>query len=159
MSDLEFSGDLRGLPEIAAREFYIHQVVSKSPASVLFDEFTQRQKEEERRREGITGVEFRFAGVVYFMAQTAAAGVIGNLSYKAMGALVRTVRKPKEEFSPSGITFEVVVSRKTYDALRKKRHRGKRANRSSSAVKTELTKTYSLMVTMRDAVGRPRKRR
>jgi hypothetical protein len=159
MTERELPPDLRAPPEAFAREKYIHRLVTKRPASVFFREFERRQKEKElRQHKGIAAVEFRFVDAVYFIAQAAAAGVIGNLSYHAIASLVRAIRKPNRELGGRAVRFELVVSRKTYERLRSKKHPGERARTSLSVLKNELKTTYRLMVTRRDSVPRPMNR-
>lgn len=103
-------------------------------------------------------VEFRFVNAVYFVARAAAAGVIGNLTYHAIASLVRAIRKPNREIGGAGVKLELVVSRKTYDRIRSEKHGGKRARMVSSVLKSELRRTYTLMVTRKDPVSRPKNR-
>lgn len=159
MTEPDFPPDLHGLPEPAAREIYIHRLIRKRPASIFFGEFERLQKEKElQQQEGITAVEFRFVDAIYFIAQAAAAGVIGNLSYHAIASLVRAIRKPNREIGGYEIKFERVVSRKTYERLRRKKHEGKRARTASFVMKNELKTAYVLMVTRKDSSSRPKKK-
>ena len=158
MNDPKFPTDLSGLPEIAAREIYIHQLVRKHPASVFFREFERRKKQEEvQDREEAADVAFRFVDVIYFIAQAAAAGVIGNFTYDRIASLVRAIRKPTRELGGSGVKFELVVSRKTCERLRSKKHAGKRATKGSSVLENELKETYTLMVNPKESLS-PRKK-
>jgi len=132
----------KNLPEVVARELYIHEVISKGLARVFFSEYY----EEERLRTRGGKVHFRFADVVYYFAQAAAMGVIGNLAYDTLKAIVRAVRNPKQEIPTGDIRFEVVVSRKTYNRLRLKRHPGKRAFTTQTEIEDGLRTQYKLMV-------------
>jgi hypothetical protein len=53
MTELEFSKDLEGLRELWACDIYIHEVVSKPPASIFFDEITRREQEEYDRSKSL----------------------------------------------------------------------------------------------------------
>ena len=146
------------LPEIVAREFYIHRAVGRGLAGVFFHEH------EEKRGAAAGGhIAFRFADVVYFFAVAAANGVIGNLTYNALAALAQAVRKPKEELTGANVKFEAVVSRNTYNRLKRQKNGGNTAAKELSTAEKKLTKEYSLMVTLksslRDDARIPKKRR
>ncbi len=129
------------LSELMSHEIYIHRAVGEGLARIFFTEFEQREKEAAGGN-----VEFRFVDAVYFFTVAAASGVLGNLAYDALKAIVRTVRRPKQEIG--SLKFEVVISRRTYNRLRRARHAGTKALRKSAAVEKKLETEYKLMVTL-----------
>jgi hypothetical protein len=129
-----------------AHELYIHRAVEKGLARVFFREYEQSQSQKVAAGRRVA-VAFRFADVVYFFAVAAASGVVGNLAYDALATVVRAIRKPKQEF-PSGVTFEVVISRRTYNRLHRQKHPGtKGISRAISQIEKALEVEYRLMVT------------
>lgn len=159
-STAEFPPDLRQFPEIAARELYIHRVVGRGAASIFFREYEWKRKEAFlQRHEGAATVAFRFPDVIYFIAAAAAQGVIGNLTYRAVASVVRAIRRPGHELGGGrSAKFEFIISKKTYERLRKERHSGERAKKPSSVFTRKVTRTYSLMVTRTDKPLCPRKK-
>lgn len=147
-SEAKFPPDLRNLPELWARELYIHRVVGRAPASAFFREFERKRQALEKQRTG-RDVAFRFADVVYFIAQAAAMGIIGNIAYDALARMTRQLINSKPQpILGRRIKFEVVVSRTTYNCLRKQKHSGRRARDASLPFTHKLKKAYSLMVTL-----------
>jgi hypothetical protein len=122
--------DLRDLPEAAAHEIYIYRAVSRGPARVFYQEFEDRA----RKSEGTEHVEFRFVDVVMYFAHIAGEGILGHLAYDAVRRAVNAIRKPKKELGSSSVSFEAVISKKTYRKLQKERHPDKRAARRTSPV-------------------------
>src|ERR1700730_16678693 len=123
----DFPRDLRDLPESAAREVYIHRAVGRGLAHVFF-------KEHEAIQGAAHGseVSFRFVDIVYFFAVAAAQGIVGNLTYAALMAAIRAVREPGQEIGSGGLRFEAVVSRRTYNRVRRQTHGSAKASRASS---------------------------
>jgi hypothetical protein len=142
-----FPKDLRVYPETFARELYVYRVVGRGIPHVFYKEFEDR----ERAKEEVHGgeVEFRFHDLIMFFAAAAASGVIGNLTYDAIRKAIEGIRKPQREVASKGIRFESVVSRKTYNRLRRERNPRTRAHRSSSLELEEKVDTeYRLMVSL-----------
>lgn len=138
--------DLRDLPETAARELYIYRAVSRGPARVFYQEVEDRA----RTREGTEDVAFRFADVVMYFAHVAGEGILGHLAYDAVRRAVNAIRHPKKELGSSSLSFEAVISRKTYRKLLKERHPDKRTARHVSPAFEEKAETqYRLMVTLK----------
>ena len=130
----------KDFPTEWAREGYIYQAVGRKPASIFYREF------EDRRKAG-REVEFRFHDVVMFFAQAAAAGIIGNFSYAAILQAIKAIRKPKQEIGGKDIRFGTVVSRKTYNRVRRERHVKKRGRTvSTSELEERIETEYRLMV-------------
>ncbi len=92
-----------------------------------------------------------FADVLYFFAVAAAQGVAGNLAYGALCRLVRAIRKPKQEIGSRELRFETVVSRKTYNRLRREEHPLAKACREPASITSKLETKYKLMVTLRSS--------
>ncbi len=67
----------------------------------------------------------------------------------ALLAAVRAVRKPKQEIVPGGVTFEAVVSRKTYNRFRREKHPPTRAFHAPAIIEGELETKYKLMVALK----------
>jgi hypothetical protein len=127
-----------------AGESYIYEVVGRGLPRVFYKEFEDREK---RGRE----VEFRFVDVVMFIAAAAASGAIGNFTYAAIVKAFKAIRKPRQEIGGNRIQFEVVVSRKTYNSIRRIKHPAKRARRvPTSELEQELETQYRLMVRLVD---------
>jgi len=83
-------------------------------------------------------------GTVRFLCEAAAAGVVGNLTYDALAEVLRKIRKPRQE-DIRGIRFEVVVTRKYYNRVRRlkqPKQRGK--SEASTELKEELKAEYGL---------------
>jgi hypothetical protein len=134
----------RDLPEAVRREVHIHRSAGIGLARVFFREYKQSPA-------GSSRVAFRFVDVVHFFALAAASGVVGNLAYGSLATAVRAVRKPKREIISGGVRFEAVVSRKTYNRLRRQRHPRATASRASSIIEDKLGTRYELMVTLKRA--------
>ena len=138
--------------EALAHEIYIHDLISTPPARTFFGEFETAYRKQEGAGESEVG--YRFLDVVYFFAAAAAAGVTGNLAYDSLRALVRRVRRLKQEIGT--VSFEAVVSRSTYDRVRRREHPGKAPSRSADErITHSVRKRYSLVVTLK-RTGRDR---
>ena len=147
---LAFPRNLRQYPEAAAREMYIYRVVGRAPARTFYKEF------EDRKRAG-RDVAFRFHDLVMFFAQCAAQGVIGNFAFAAILRAIKAIRKPKQEVGSKGVRFEAVVSRKTYNRVRREKNSAKRARQAPTHELEERLETeYRLMVRLVDEKGRPK---
>jgi hypothetical protein len=110
--------DLQKYPDLLAREVYSYRVVSRGPARI----FHQEYEDHLRAKLGNKKVAFSLHDIILFLAATAGSGVIQNLSYDALKALVSRIRKPKREFTGGKAKFELVVSRRSYNRLRKEKH-------------------------------------
>lgn len=127
-------------PNEWAREAYIYHVVGRGLPHVFYKEFADRQK---AGRE----VAFRFHDVVMFFAAAAASGVIGNFTYAAILRAIKAIRKAKQEIGGEDIKFDAVVSRKTYNRVRREKHPGKRGRQATTSELEEKVETeYRLMV-------------
>jgi len=145
---LDFPKNLRQYPEIWARETYIYRVVGRGLPRVFYKEY------EDSLRAG-RKVKFHLPNVVMFFARAAAEGVIGGFAYAAIVRAIKAVRKPKREVGGKGIRFEAVVSRKTYNRVRRKEFSGKRARQvSTSELGEKLETEYRLMVSLVDEKGK-----
>jgi len=142
MLKLDFPKSLRQYPEGSARETYIYRVVRRGLPRVFYKEY-------EHSREAGRQVKFRFADLVMYFAQAAAQGVIGNLAYYAIAKAIKALRKPKQEAMGKGLRFEAVISRRTYNRLRREQHPHTGARRiSTSEVDERLETEYRLMVSL-----------
>jgi hypothetical protein len=127
-------------PNEWAREAYIYHVVGRGLPHVFYKEFEDRKK---AGRE----VAFRFHDIVMFFAAAAASGVIGNFTYAAILRAIKAIRKPKQEIGGADIRFDAVVSRKTYNRVRREKHSGKRGRQVSTfELEEKLQTEYRLMV-------------
>jgi|SRR6266436_927544 len=136
--------DLTSSPlELLLREVYVHRAAGKS----LAREFI-REHEQIRQAANGGNVESRLQDEVYFFAVAAATGVEGNLTYNALAALMRAIHRPKHEIAGGGVKFGAVVSRQTYDRLRRQRYPGAMASRNISGIEKKLEMEYKLMVTL-----------
>jgi hypothetical protein len=141
---LEFPKSLRQYPEVLAREFYIYRVVGRGIPRTFYKEY------EDRRKAG-RQIAFRFHDIVMFFAAAAASGVIGNFAYAAIVRAINAVRKPNMEAMGKGDRFEQVVSRATYNRVRREEQPGKRALQNPTSVLEEkLEVEYRLMVNLRE---------
>lgn len=150
---MKFPRDLSDLPEIAARHINNPRLINRKPAAIFYQAYDRRC------RNGRKGIAFMFPESVYFIAQAAAAGVIGNLAYGALAYAVRRIRKPTREVIGGGIKFELVISRSTYNRQRRQRHPGKKSKSSSATFERKLENIYSLMVSREPHTRVPNKKR
>jgi hypothetical protein len=112
-------------PNEWAREAYIYHVVGRGLPHVFYKEFEDRKKAGQE-------VAFRFHDIVMFFAAAAAAGVIGNFTYAAILRAIKAIRKPQQEIGGKDIRLDAVVSRKTYNRVRREKHSGKRGRQVST---------------------------
>jgi len=147
---VDFPRNLRQYPDAAAREMYIYRVVGRGLPHVFYKEF------EDSKKVG-RNVAFRFPDIVMFFARAAAEGVIGGFAYAAILRAIRAIRKPKQEVGGEGIRFEAVVSRKTYNRVRREKNSGKRVRqRSTYELEENLETEYRRMVLLVDEKGKPK---
>ena len=143
-----FSKSLRKYPEELARELYIYRAVGREPACVFYKEFEDRQRAHDEQP-GVE-VEYRFHDLVMYFAQAAAQGVIGNFAFAAILWAIRRVREPKQEIASRGIRFDAVISRKTYNRIRREKNPGKRPRKTpTQELEQKLAKEYRLMVSLK----------
>jgi hypothetical protein len=141
---IDFPKSLQQFPENAARELYIYRVVRRGLPHTFYKEF-------EDRKRAAREVQFRFVDVVMFFAQAAAAGVIGNFTYAAIHSAIKRIRRPKQELVSGRLRFEAVVSRKTYNHVRRKKNPGRRGRETPTPeLEEQLVKEYRLMVKLFD---------
>jgi hypothetical protein len=85
-----------------------------------------------------------------FFARAAAEGVIGGFAYAAIVQAIKAIRKPTQEIGNKGIRFDAVVSRKTYNRVRREKNSGKRARqRPTPELEEKLEREYRLMVSLK----------
>jgi hypothetical protein len=134
---------LREFPDFVAMESYAYRAVGRGPARIFYEEYEDAL----RGGRGNKRVAFRVSDIVLFFASAAASGVIGNLAYAAVMTAVRKVRRPKKEFENGAVSFDAVVSRKTYNSARREKHPGKASRkRAPKQVEQELETEYRLTV-------------
>ena len=130
----------RQAPATWAGEPYIYDIVGRELPHLFYAEFEDRQVQ---GRE----VAFRFVDVVMFIAAAAASGVIGNFTYAAIANAFKNIRTPSKEIGGQGVRFEAVVSRKTYNRVRRSQHPAKNAHRvPTPELEQELETQYQMMV-------------
>jgi hypothetical protein len=145
---------LREMHDLVVQELYSYSVVSRGAARVFCEEYEERLRSKLKS----PGAKFHLHNIVLFMAKTAGTGVISNLAYAALVRLVAAVRKPKQEFPPNKYRFEAVISRTTYNRLRRERHPETKASRLvSDGLETKLQTDYRLMVMLTKDSATPRK--
>jgi hypothetical protein len=134
---------LQQYPELLASELYTYRVLRRGPARAFYRELEAKMK----AKEGTDNVAFRFHDVVLWLLSAAGQGVIGNLAFAVLLEAIRKVRQPKQEIGASKIRLEGVVSRRTYNRIRRERHPGKKASRTVTPDQEERLETdYRLMV-------------
>lgn len=134
---------LRYLPPVVAHELYRYRVVGRGPARVFYQEY----EESLRAKHGGGRVAFSVSDIVLYFANAAAAGVIGNIAYNALMRAVTRLRKPKQELVGGSRKFELVISRRTYERLRKDKHQQGKPSRTVPPITSKKLETqYRLMV-------------
>jgi hypothetical protein len=152
MTEPIFPESLKQYPEEFAREIYIYRAVGRGPARVFYKEFEDRQK---AREEPGVEVAHGFHDLVMYFAQAAAQGVIGNFTFAALLWAIKRVRQPKQEVASKGIRFDAVISRKTYDRVRRENNPGKRSRQiPTPELENKLEREYRLMVSLKKTTGR-----
>jgi hypothetical protein len=163
---------LRGYPDLLASEEYRYRLVSKGLARHLYLDYEDSLRAKTDRDGTVLAsvsmkvarkrgaVQFALVPVAIFICATAASGIIGNLSYDALKAAVRRIRKPKREFPDKKITFESVISEKTYRRHRLEAHPNSLPSRTVSVeLEQQLEMQYRLSVILtQDPPRRPNKR-
>ena len=137
--------DLRKFPNVVARELYNYRAISRGPAHVFYKEY------EDSLRAGIgkEHVAFRLHDVVLFLAKAAAEGIVGNCAYSVLVRAINAIRRPKRELGGSRTRFETVVSRRTYNRVRREHRPSTKASRTlRSNLEEKLETQYRLMVTL-----------
>lgn len=143
MPTLAFPKDLRDLPDVVASEIYRYRMVQRGPARVFCKEY----EDSLRRNLGKKTVAFLLPDVVLFFAKAAAEGIIGNLAFFGLVKGINALRKRKQEIGGNGVLFEAVVSRRTYNRIRREPHPGSRARRAlPSKLEEKLAIQYRLMI-------------
>jgi len=90
-----------------------------------------------------------------YFAQAAAQGAIGNFTFAAILWAIKRVRQPKQEVASKGIRFGAVISRKTYDRIRREKNPGKRSRQiPTPELEEKLEKEYRLMVSLKKTTGK-----
>jgi hypothetical protein len=134
--------DLRDLPAPFAMEMYAYRAVGRGPARVFYREY-----EDSLRAKLGKKAHFRVHDLVLYIASVAGAGIIQNLAYDALKALVRKIRRPKQELGGSGFRFEAVVSRRKYNRVRRERHPDRASRKGvTEEVEQGLETQYRLIV-------------
>jgi hypothetical protein len=138
---------LQRLPDPVAMEMYAYRVVGREPARTFYKEYENSLRARTGKK---TRVAFRVSDLVLYLASVAGAGIIQNLAYDVLKAVVRKIRRPQKEFPASGLRFEAVVSRRTYNRVRRERHPDRASRKSASEqVEQELETKYRLTVKLR----------
>jgi hypothetical protein len=138
--------DLRHFPDIWAMETYAYRSVRRGPARIFYKDY-----EDSRRAEmGKQHVAFRVHDIVLFFATAAGSGVIGNLAYAALVSIINRIRRPRKEVGGDNLRLEAVVSRQSYNRLRRKYHPDEKASRQrEEAVERKLQTQYKLIVKLK----------
>jgi hypothetical protein len=90
---------------------------------------------------------FRVSDLAFFCAAAAASGVIGNLAYATLLGIVRTVRRPKKEIGTKNVRFDTVISRKTYNHIRREQNPNSGPKRRApKQIEHEIETKYQLIV-------------
>ncbi len=113
-----FPEDLRRFPDVGAMEMYAYRAVRRGPARIFYKEY----EDSLRAKIGKERAAFRVHDVVLFFAKAAADGIIGNLAYAALSAIINRIRRPRKEIGGKQARFEAVVSRRTYNRIRRENH-------------------------------------
>lgn len=165
MARTDFPDDLRELPEVAAREIYNYRVVGRGFPRVFYKEYEEKARQRHRRFRprgqgryaSAPHVALSVGELVLFLAAAAGMGILQNASYDLVKWLVRKLRKPKQEMVGRTTRFESVISRETYNRVRRENHPGKKALKTSTTeLEQRLETKYRLMVTVVDERGRPK---
>jgi hypothetical protein len=139
-------------PATWAGELYIYDVVGRGLPHLFYAEYEDRQLQ---GRE----VAFRFVDVVMFIAAAAASGVIGNFTYAAIANAFKNIRTPSKEIGSQRVRFEAVVSRKTYNRVRRGQHPAKNAHRvRTPELEQELETQYRMMVRLTNEKAKNKRR-
>lgn len=133
---------LRGFPDLVAMEMYAYRAVGRRPARIFYKEYEDSLRAKAGRK-----TRFRVSDLVLFLAGVAGTGIIQNLAYDVLKILVKKIRRPKSEFPSSEVRFEAVISRRTYNRVRRENHPGKASRKEvSEEVEQELEIQYRLIV-------------
>lgn len=133
-------------------ELFLYEQLQEPIASRFYDAHVKKNQQGLPRG---TRVRFAFQHFVLFCFLSAASGVIGNASYAAISKLIGRIRRPRVELLPSKTTFEAVVSRTTYNQIRREKHPGTRAKgRISVETKEVIEKTYGVTLAIKKTVAR-----
>ena len=133
-------------PEVVAMEMYAYRAVERGPARICYQEY----EDSERAKMGKQHVAFRVHDVVLFFAMAAGAGVIGNLAYATLMGIVDRIRRPSKEIGGEHLRLETVVSRRTYNRVRRENHPNTKPSRQREAiVERKLETQYRLMVRLK----------
>jgi hypothetical protein len=138
--------DLRRFPDIVAMEMYAYRSVSRDPDRIFYTNY-----EDSRRAEmGKQHVAFRVNDIVLFFATAAGSGVVGNLAYAALVGMINRIRRPSKEIGSGNARLETVVSRQSYNSVRRKYHPDAKASRQREAVvERKLETQYKLIVKLK----------
>lgn len=133
-------------------ELFLYEQLQEPIASRFY---AAHVKKSQQRFPAGTTVRYSLQHFVLFCFVAAAQGVIGNASYAAISKLISSLRHPKTELLPSKTTFEAVVSRNTYNRIRRERHPGNRAGKHiGSDTQESIEKTYRLTLAVKRTVAR-----
>jgi hypothetical protein len=150
----KFPKDLQQYPGPLASELYSYRAISRGPAKFFNEEYEDvlRRKLNKKR------IAFHLPqAVLFFFCKAAAEGVVGNLAYAALCKLVNRIRTPMKEFFGSGVQFETVISRTTYNRLKRARHPVPQPSKPITAsIESKVETQYRLMVVLKPTT--PRKR-
>ena len=141
-----FPKALQIFPDPVASELYRYRVVGRGPARI----FCQEYEDKLRANYWTKRVAFCLPGIIHFFAAVAAQGIIGNFAWAAVCKLASRIRLPKREFFPVKLQFEIVISRTTYNGLRRKRHPDIRPSQAiAPKAESKLETQYRLMVLLK----------
>jgi hypothetical protein len=147
--------DLRRFPDVVAHELYVYRAVSRGPAAKFLLEIEAAKRKEMGVR--ADEVAFRLHDVLLYFAKVAGEGVIGHLAWHTLCRIVKAIRKPTKEFPRNDLKFEIAISKKTYDRIRKEHHPGTRPTLKASPAFEEKAETqYRLMVTLKRTPSKKR---
>jgi hypothetical protein len=148
--------DLSGMPFFQAELLLYEQLQGLIAGRFYAAYVKEKQKKLHPGRE----VRYSLQHFVLFCFVAAAQGIIGNASFAAVSELLKRMRQPKAELLPTKATFEAVVSRDTYNRIRRERYPGNRADRDIDPDTQEfIEKTYRLTVAVRKTVTRKKSSR
>jgi hypothetical protein len=138
--------DLHEFPDLIANELYLYRAVRRAPARIFNDTYENSLGKKRKTKT----VAFHLPHVAIFFARAAAEGVIGNLAYAALCKLIERIRHSKSELFPTKLRFETVVSRVTYNSVRRDRHPDSNPSKAiTERIESKIETQYRLIVLLK----------